>query len=141
MVGRMGGGRGGGSPCPSPAPFTPTLSGTWKCKPHLPLPPFSGWGAEGADLGGAGELQLGCQAWGAVARRAVSAQEMLRAQPCRLCFAALSSASSHRAVWFSVSLLSFPSPHSLASLVGSLVPVLLPSSPLGVRGWFPHGLC
>lgn len=51
--------------------------------------------------------------------------------------AALSSASSHRAcVWVSVSLLSFPSPHSLASLVGSLVPVLpLPS--LGVRGWSP----
>lgn len=29
---------------------------------------------------------------------------------------------------------SCPSPHSLASLVGSLIPVLLPS-PLGVRGW------
>lgn len=46
----------------------------------------------------------------------LSAQEML-------CAAALSVLCAapiclvHRAVWFSVSLLSFPSPHSLASLV------------------------
>lgn len=63
-------------------------------------------------------------------------QEMLGAVPCRLCFVQPSSALSHCAVWVSVSLLSCPSPHSLASLVGSLVPVLLP--PLGVRGWFPR---
>ena len=69
----------------------------------------------------------------------LSVQEMRGAVPCRLCFVQPSSASSHRAVWVSVSLLTAPHPilWPRLSLVGSLVPVLLPF-PLGVRGWFPR---
>lgn len=44
VVGRMGDFEEEGAQCLSPAPFTPTLSGTWKYKPHLPLPPCSCWG-------------------------------------------------------------------------------------------------
>lgn len=68
-------------------PSPPPNSGTWKHKPHLP--PRLRWGA-------AREVEESC---------VLSVQEMRGAVPCRLCFVQPSSASSHCAVWVSVSLL------------------------------------
>lgn len=113
-----------GAQCPSPAPFTTALSGTRKFESHLPAPPAPG-GAEGR---GPREVE---ESSGQQARRCPSVpcpsvQEMLWAHPVSASQRSLSSALSHVAVWFSVSLLSFPSPHSLAS---SLVLWSLRSSP------------
>lgn len=106
VVGRMGGGR-GGAQSPSLAPLTPTLSGTWKCKP--PLPPHlllvgrrASWEWRRAPAGARPGGARGCVV-------PVVSAEMLWAQPCRpLCSALICSVPS--LVWFSVSLLSFPHP-------------------------------
>lgn len=112
MVGRMGGGWRGGSPAPFPCPVHSHPLWYLEVQLLLPLAPGPG-GRRRWRRALARTLGVACP------RDPVplSAQEML-------CAAALSSVLCaaliclvHRAVWFSVSLLSFPSPHSLASLV------------------------